>query len=102
MVADLTNLDSADACRQEIMSHIRELESEPDLTENPVSQAVELNALEQESSAQHKRDADILRRLNRLSVQLEMMLLDQAVAAFERSGHGARTIGATEVDTGQG
>lgn len=73
---DSTDLDSADACRIEIITQIRELEREPDLVQNPVSYALETVKMRQSEDEMVRRDGEILERLDRLSYQVEMLLLD--------------------------
>lgn len=82
---DHTDLDSAQACREEMVRQIRELERDPTVVENPVSQAVRIDELRQSEDSKDRRDADILASLDRLSYQLEMLLLDRQTP--RRNGH---------------
>jgi hypothetical protein len=75
---DHTDLDSADICRQEIVKQIREMERDPDLIANPMTEAVRIEALRESPDPQDQRDAEILLRLDRLSAQVEMLLMDRA------------------------
>ena len=74
---DHTDLDSVERCRQEIITQIRELERDPSLVENPVSQAIRIETLSQSSDPKDRHDAEFLARLDRLSAQVEMLLLDR-------------------------
>lgn len=74
---DHTDLDSAEACREEMIRQIRELERDPSMVENPVSQAIRIDELHQRDDPKDQRDADILAHLNRISWQVEMLLLDR-------------------------
>jgi hypothetical protein len=74
---DHTDLDSVDACRQEINRQIREMERDPDLIANPMTQAVRIEMLRESPDPQDQRDAEILLRLDRLSAQVEMLLMDR-------------------------
>jgi hypothetical protein len=74
---DHTDLDSVERCRQEIITQIRELERDPSLVENPVSQAIRIETLSQSPDPKDRHDAEFLTRLDRLSAQVEMLLLDR-------------------------
>jgi hypothetical protein len=56
---DHTDLDSVDACRQEINRQIGEMERDPDLIANPMTQAVRIEMLRESPDPQDQRDAEI-------------------------------------------
>jgi hypothetical protein len=74
---DHTDLDSVEACRREMIDQIHEMERDPDLVENPVSQAVRIEDLGESEDPKERRDADILAHLDRISYQVELLLLDR-------------------------
>jgi hypothetical protein len=85
---DHTDLDSVEACREEISRQIRELERDPSLGENPVSQAVRIEKLAESNEDDERRDAEILAYLDRLSYQVELLVLDR-----QRRTAGAPSVG---------
>ncbi|HEV2074363.1 MAG TPA: hypothetical protein VGR29_12055 [Thermomicrobiales bacterium] len=83
---DHTDLDSVERCRQEIITQIGELERDPSLVENPVSQAIRIETLSQSPDPKDRHDAKFLARLDRLSAQVEMLLLDRQCQRPEIGG----------------
>lgn len=83
---DHTDLDSVERCRQEIITQIRELERDPSLIENPVSQAIRIETLSQSSDPKDRHDGEVLARLDRLSAQVEMLLLDRQYRRRQGAG----------------
>lgn len=74
---DHTDLDSVETCREEIVKQITELEHDPELIENPVSQALRIESLKESSDPRERREGEMIARLDRLSALVEMLLLKQ-------------------------
>lgn len=75
---DHTDLDSAEDCRRQIMSQVRQLERDPTAVENPVSHAFRIDTLLKGDDPREQRDGEILTRLDRISYQLTQLLSLQA------------------------
>jgi hypothetical protein len=75
---DHTDLDSADACRKELIRQIQAVETDPSLVDNPISQARRLKAWEQSPDPNVRRDAEIIGMLQQLNARIDALAVTTA------------------------
>jgi hypothetical protein len=75
---DHTDLDSADACRKELIRQIQAIETDPSLVDNPISQARRLKAWEQSPDPSARRDAEIIGMFQQLNARIDALAMTTA------------------------
>jgi hypothetical protein len=83
---DHTDLRSVDRCKEQLKRQIQEVQRDPSLVDNPISEAIDRKALEQSDIPADRRYADILTRIDEVSARLNEVISGQRFTSRATSG----------------
>lgn len=86
IVVDHTDLRSVAISKKQLKQQIQEVEGDPSLVDNPISESIDRAALEHSGKSTDRRYADILTRLDEFSERLNEVLVGQRFGPRPTSG----------------